>query len=445
MKFFISTCAALLGGCALSSAFPTVSNVALLARAGGFDIPEDLTFEDIIRQVQHQREKRLLINALDTPIQVDGKYQWKAPTSSAQRGPCPGLNALANHGYIDRSGVAKFPDVIGVINEVYGMDVGLSTILAVMGTVWTGNPISLSPGFSIDQSSPQAQNLLGNLLGLLGEPRGIGRSHNWIEADASLTRDDLYVTGDASTMDMSRFLQLYNRAGEGTDVISEDDVLRHGVDMLNECIATNPYCWYGPYTGAIARNAGIAFTLRLLANHSAENPQGIMTKEVFKSFWGVVDNSDGSLQYKRGWERIPNNWYKTPVDYGLVQLNLDLVKWFVQYPQLASIGGNTGTVNSFTLLDIRDLSGGLLNAATLLEGNNLLCFAFQIVNTVSPDSLSPLYSALAVPLKLLTEALGSALDPLTCPPLGDLTYEGQPIWESLQNAFAGAGRAGSPL
>ncbi|KIW94107.1 uncharacterized protein Z519_05423 [Cladophialophora bantiana CBS 173.52] len=339
----------------------------------------------------------------------------------------------------------QFPDIIGVINEVYGMDIGLSTILAVMGTVWTGNPIALSPGFSIDQSSPQAQNLLGNLLGLLGEPRGIGRSHNWIEADASLTRDDLYVTGDASTMDMSRFLQLYNRAGEGTDVISEDDVLLHGVDMLNECIATNPYCWYGPYTGAIARNAGIAFTLRLLANHSIENPQGIMTKEVFKSFWGVFDNSDGSLQYKRGWERIPNNWYKTPVDYGLVQLNLDLVKWFVEYPQLASIGGNTGTVNSFTPLDIADLSGGFLNAATLLEGNNLLCFAFQIVNTVSPDSLSPLYSALAVPLKLLTEALGAALDPLTCPPLGDLTYEGQPIWESLQNAFAGAGRAGSPL
>ncbi|KIW23701.1 uncharacterized protein PV07_11880 [Cladophialophora immunda] len=445
MKSFLSTCAALLGSFVFSSAFPTASNVALLARAGGLDVSEDWSFEGIVRQVQHQREKRLLVNPLDTPIQVDGQHQWQAPSSSAQRGPCPGLNALANHGYIDRSGVAKFPDVIGVINEVYGMDIGLSTILAVMGTVWTGNPISLSPGFSIDTSSPQAQNLLGNLLGLLGTPRGIGRSHNWIEADASLTRDDLYVTGDASTMDMSRFLRLYNRAGDDTDVISTDNVLQHAIDMLDECIATNPYCYYGPYTGAIARNAGAAFTLRLLSNHSTEYPGGIMTKEIFKSFWGVVDNADGSLQYKRGWERIPNNWFKAPVDYGLVQLNLDLVDWFIKYPQLASIGGNTGTVNSFTGLDISNLSGGILNAETLLEGNNLLCFAFQVVNTVSPDSLSPLYSALAVPLKLLTDALGSALDPLTCPPLGDLTYEGQPIWKSLTNAFAGAERAGSPL
>ncbi|KIX09441.1 uncharacterized protein Z518_00521 [Rhinocladiella mackenziei CBS 650.93] len=447
MKFFLSCWAALLGSCVLSSAFPTAANVAILARSGGLDIPDDLSFDDIVRHVQHQREKRLLINPLDTPIEVDGEHEWQAPDfeAGAQRGPCPGLNALANHGYIDRSGVAKFLDVIGVMNQVYGMDVGLSTILSVMGTVWTGNPLSLSPGFSLDGSSPQVQNLLGNLLGLLGEPRGIGRSHNWLEADASLTRDDLYVTGDASTMNMDRFLKLYNRPGDGTNVISTDDVLEHAIDALHECIATNPYCWYGPYTGAIARNAGVAFALRLLANHSTESPDGIMTKDVFKSFWAVVDTDDGELEYKRGWERIPNHWFKRPVDYGLVQLNLDLVDWFVRYPELASIGGNTGTVNSFTPLNISDLSGGLLNAETLLEGNNLLCFVLQIVKTVSPDSLSSLYATLAKPLELLTDALGSALEPLTCAPFEDLTYGGQPIWESLTHIFAGAERAGSPL
>ncbi|OAG39748.1 hypothetical protein AYO21_06023 [Fonsecaea monophora] len=445
MKLSLSACTALLGICVPCLAFPTASNVALLARARGIDVSEDLTFEEIVRQVQHQREKRLLVNPLDTPIQVDGEHEWQAPSSSAQRGPCPGLNALANHGYIDRSGIAKFPDIIGATNEVYGMGIGLSTILAVFGTVWTGNPLSLSPGFSIDTASPQTQNLLGNLLGLLGEPQGIGRSHNLIETDASMTRNDLYVTGDASTMDMGRFLQLYSRASNDTDVLSTENVMQHSIDMLNECISTNPYCWYGPWTGAIVRNAGPTLALRLLSNHSAENPGGIMTKQVLKSFWGVIDNDDGSLVYKRGWERIPNNWYQAPVDYDVVQLNLDLVDAFVKYPQLASIGGNTGTVNSFTPLDISDLTGGVLNAETLLQGNNLLCFALQIVDTVSPDSLSPLYSTLAVPLKLLTDALGSALDPLTCPPLGDLTYGGQPIWESLTKVFAGPGRAGAPL
>ena len=211
---------------------------------------------------------------------VTGKHEWKEPdyAAGAQRGPCPGLNALANHGYIDRSGVASFLDIIPTINDVYGMDIELATILSVMGTVWTGDPLSLSPGFSIDGYSPKVSNLLGNRLGLLGEPRGIGRSHNWLEADASLTRDDLYVTGDASTMNMDRFLKMYSRPGPNTNVISTDDVIQHSIEAIDECIATNPYCWYGPYTGMIARNAGVAFAVRLLSNHSTENPGGILSK-----------------------------------------------------------------------------------------------------------------------------------------------------------------------
>lgn len=36
-----------------------------------------------------------------------------------------------------------------------------------------------------------------------------------------------------------------------------------------------------------------------------------------------------------------------------------------------SIGGNTGTVNSFTGVDLGDTTGGVYNAQTLFEGNNL--------------------------------------------------------------------------
>ena len=32
-------------------------------------------------------------------VDVTGKYAWKAPGPGDIRGPCPGLNALANHGY----------------------------------------------------------------------------------------------------------------------------------------------------------------------------------------------------------------------------------------------------------------------------------------------------------------------------------------------------------
>lgn len=157
------------------------------------------------------------------------------------------------------------------------MGIDLGTVLAVMGTVYTGDPLSLTPGFSLDGYSSKVSNLLGNLLGLLGKPRGIGRSHNWLEADASLTRDDLYVTGDASTMNMNKFRALHDRA-DNNGIISTYAMVEHSLDGLKECKETNPYCWYGPYTGMIARNAGITFAARLLSNHSRENPDGIMSK-----------------------------------------------------------------------------------------------------------------------------------------------------------------------
>lgn len=51
---------------------------------------------------------------------------------------------------------------------VYGMSVELGTVLSLMGTVWVGNPLSLDPGFSIGGPSSKVNNILGNLLGLLG-------------------------------------------------------------------------------------------------------------------------------------------------------------------------------------------------------------------------------------------------------------------------------------
>ena len=48
-----------------------------------------------------------------------------------------------------------------------GLDLGGA--LAVMGTVFVGNPLSLSPGFSIGGQTGSVENLLGNVLGLLGK------------------------------------------------------------------------------------------------------------------------------------------------------------------------------------------------------------------------------------------------------------------------------------
>lgn len=48
-----------------------------------------------------------------------------------------------------------------------GMSAELATILGIMGTVWTGQPLSLTPGFSIG-GPPTTGGLLGTVGGLLG-------------------------------------------------------------------------------------------------------------------------------------------------------------------------------------------------------------------------------------------------------------------------------------
>lgn len=216
-----------------------------------------------------------------------------------------------------------------------GMGTELALILGVMGTVWTGNPLALDPGFSIGgpPTGLGSQNLLGNLVGLLGKPRGLHGSHNWIESDSSLTRDDLYVTGNAWTMNMTLFRDFHDRADEN-GVLSMDLLADQAARRWEYSVAHNPDFYYGPITGMVSRNAGYFFLGRLLANHTEEHPDGILTQEVFRSFFAVCKHENGTFEYNEGHEKIPENWYRKPVEYGLIPLNLDLVGWVMKHPVL---------------------------------------------------------------------------------------------------------------
>ena len=53
-------------------------------------------------------------------IDVTGEYAWVAPGPDDLRGPCPGLNALANHGYFPHSGVVPLAVGESATEQVYG-------------------------------------------------------------------------------------------------------------------------------------------------------------------------------------------------------------------------------------------------------------------------------------------------------------------------------------
>lgn len=52
-------------------------------------------------------------------VSVTGDHRFIAPTKNDFRGPCPGLNAMANHGYISRNGYTNIAEIVSGGQAVY--------------------------------------------------------------------------------------------------------------------------------------------------------------------------------------------------------------------------------------------------------------------------------------------------------------------------------------
>jgi hypothetical protein len=98
--------------------------------------------------------------------------------------------------------------------------------------------------------------------------------------------------------------------------------------------------------------------------------------------------------------------------------------------ELTHVYSNTGTPNTFTGVDIANLTGGLYNTDTLLEGNNFACFAYQLSAQAKPDILLG-------PVDALTGVVGQLISGLSCPQLKSIDakqlaalpgYKKQPVY-----------------
>ena len=103
------------------------------------------------------------------------------------------------------------------------------------------------------------------------------------------------------------------------------------------------------------------------------------------------------------------------------------------------MGGNTGTVNSFTGVNVGDITGGVYSAQSLLEGNNALCFAFQAAKQAVPSVLEGLLQSVITPvLTLVNNNINPVLSTLNCPALTQFN-------QSAFNQYPGASyRPGPP-
>lgn len=292
------------------------------------------------------------------------------------------------------------------------MGVDLSTFLAIYGAVFDGD----LTGWSIGGPDSAV-----SLLGLLGTPQGISGSHNKYEGDASPTRGDLYQYGNDYLLQLSQFKALYE-LGAADDNYDLDLLTAYRYTRFNESINNNPYFFNAPFSGVIAQPAAWSFIYRFMANKSEEYPEGQLNGEVLKSFFAITGDTEDEFVYTPGYERIPENWYTRNIldAYTIPYLTLDSTAMLLEHPEFGSVGGNTGTTNSFVGLDPGDLTGGVFNADTLSEGNNLFCYALELTIQETPDILSGLFTDVDSATDQIGTEFNNITDSLGCPTLNNV-------------------------
>ncbi|KAK0127152.1 hypothetical protein ONS96_006705 [Cadophora gregata f. sp. sojae] len=349
-------------------------------------------------------------NAAQQYVSNQGAHKFVPPGKNDLRGPCPGLNAMANHNYIPHNGIATISQFIQGTYDVFGMGLDLGAFLAIYGAIFDGDLTSWSIG------GPPPAGLLGSV-GLLGTPQGISGSHNKYESDASPSRPDLYQYGNDYKLIMSQFEEMFRQpqGPRGYDLMS---LTPFRAKRFQQSIEQNPFFFNGPFTGVAVQPAAYTFIYRFMSNKSAEYPDGYLNGDVLKSFFAIT-GQQGNFKWTEGYEKIPDNWYKRAIgdEYTIPFFNSGLVAAALQYPQFLSVGGNVGKVNSFAGVDLVDVTGGVYNSQNLAQGNNAMCFAYQFAQQAAPDILKGLFSSVTKPLAQLNSALAPVFAQLGCPQL----------------------------
>ncbi|KAF5339486.1 hypothetical protein D9758_015317 [Tetrapyrgos nigripes] len=149
-------------------------------------------------------------------------HEWQAPTATDSRGPCPGLNTLANHGFLPRNGKNITVDmVMDAIHDGFNFDKGtlILRVAAKLGLLTTD----------------EIDNYMLEDLAL----------HGTLEHDASLSRSDIFPDGSGDNLHFNEtvFSTLAN-SNPGSDVYNITSAAatldqRLALDMIEHPDLTN--------------------------------------------------------------------------------------------------------------------------------------------------------------------------------------------------------------
>ncbi|KAJ7588830.1 Chloroperoxidase [Mycena floridula] len=218
----------------------------------------------------------------------DADHPFIAPGPDDQRGPCPAMNTLANHGYISRNGIDTFEGIVTGMMEALNTDVTFAAVILTRG-----NPFANK--ISIGGVSPLVPPLPGKIDG--PETAGIAK-HGRIEGDASLTRADAFI-GDNRNFQEALFdedlVQLAKFGDDGPDGPHTVFNLQTIIAIKNQNImsdqAANPKFEFAARRMNAAYAAG-AFILNIFANGTTKQA----TLPIISSFFRN--------------QTFPQNWFR---------------------------------------------------------------------------------------------------------------------------------------
>ncbi|KAF5380171.1 hypothetical protein D9615_006106 [Tricholomella constricta] len=257
----------------------------------------------------------------------DPAHPFLAPGPYDLRGPCPGLNTLANHGYLPRNGVATFEEIVIATTHVYNMDYDLASALTAFGMLARGN--AYIDKLSIGLESSLVPPLPGQIDGPVA--RGLA-AHGRFEGDVSMTRQDAAI-GDNRNFQAdlyNQLLSLVDQFGDNSTVTGPRSIVNLRVmqefkfKRFTDSQMVDKQLEY--HVGRLLLSYGeAAFTLNFFANGT----DGILTVPTMTSFFRD--------------QKFPANWRRRPSAGTLDIIGNDAINIFLAHPVLPGANDANGT------------------------------------------------------------------------------------------------------
>ncbi|KAF1828508.1 hypothetical protein BDW02DRAFT_603355 [Decorospora gaudefroyi] len=240
-------------------------------------------------------------------------FPFQAPGPTDQRGPCPGLNTMANHGCIPRNGIATIGQIQAGTQALFNMGADLSALLATGGAIDGGDIVSTK--MSIGGPDSRVGVLNGALNSLFGTPSGIAGHGKFNEGDASATRLDFYLEGDNISFQPELFKQMHQQAlAKGKGTYNVDAIKEHFKDRYAASKAVNDQFYFNLPSAAVVM--GAYYFIPGFFSNGTIGAGGVANEASITSFYGAKPKTAGAwddpnLEYTKGPERIPEQgWYR---------------------------------------------------------------------------------------------------------------------------------------